>query len=249
MRFVDYLLSGLVLFAFGLFLLIFHPIQLIAFRVLGPRAHKHSVDILNFLLTNTLLLQGTRKQFRFLEKPPMDRPLVFVANHQSMHDIPGLIWHLRRYSPLFVSKIELAKGIPSISYNLQKSGAALINRKDGRQAMTEIARLGTLIQEKTYSAIIFPEGTRSRTGQLKDFQPGGLATLLKKAPDAWVVPIVIEGLSRMNPKGNYPLRAGCRISWTVLPSFDPRKIPPLEVTKHVENMIRDYRRQQWGYSD
>ncbi|MEZ4902423.1 MAG: lysophospholipid acyltransferase family protein [Spirosomataceae bacterium] len=125
-----------------------------------------------FLLYGAWIL-GTRLRFYEKAEIPTDRPVIFVANHQSMFDIIGMIWFLRKNYPIFVSKIELAKGIPSISYNLQKSGSALIDRQDGKQAILEIAKLGKLIEETKFSAAIFPEGTRSRTGELKPFAVGG----------------------------------------------------------------------------
>ena len=99
-----------------------------------------------------------------------------------MFDISPIIWFLRRHTPTFVSKVELAHGIPGVSYNLRKSGAALIDRKDPKQAIVEIARLGKLIQQENLSAVIFPEGTRSASGQMRPFVTGGVATLLKRAP-------------------------------------------------------------------
>ena len=69
-------------------------------------------------------------------------PLIIVSNHQSMNDIPPIIWYMRKYHPKFVSKIELGKGIPSVSYNLRHGGSALIDRKDSKQALVAIARFG-----------------------------------------------------------------------------------------------------------
>ena len=67
-----------------------------------------------------------------------------------------------------------------MSYNLRHSGAALINRDDAKQALTEIGRLGLLIDATNTSAVIFPEGTRSVTGEMKAFNAAGIKLLLKK---------------------------------------------------------------------
>lgn len=215
-KIVDYILSALYLLHFSLCLLIFHVIQVIAYHVFGKKVHKKTVDCLNFFLTYGLYLTGSKISLNNNINLPENQTIIFVANHQSMFDIPGLIWMLRKYYPRFVSKIELAKGVPSISYNLRKSQAALINRKDGKQAITEIARLGKLIHEEKTSAVIFPEGTRTATGKMKEFAPGGIATLLKRAPGALIVPVAINGTGRMNPKGVFPLRSFSDLSWTVL---------------------------------
>src|SRR5690606_34384531 len=123
---------------------------------------------------------------------PTNRPLIFVANHQSMYDIPPLIWFLRKYHAKFISKIELTKGIPSISFNLKYGGGANIDRKDTKQSIVEIAALGNRMKKNNWSAVIFPEGTRSKTGKMKAFQVGGIATLYKRASNALIVPVAVE---------------------------------------------------------
>ena len=237
-KILDYLLSSVYLLYFGLILVVFHVVQVVAFHLLGRKAHKKTVDWLNCCIAYGWLLTGSSIRFRNLAVLPTDRPFVFIANHQSMFDIPGIIWFLRRYAPTFVSKIELAKGIPSISYNLRKSGAALIDRTDGKRAVVEIAKLGKLIQEQRISAVIFPEGTRSKTGELKPFAQGGVVTLIKKAPDALVVPIAIQGTRQFNPKGIFPLRSFSRMSWTVLPPIEPAGKAIEEVIGAAETAIR-----------
>ncbi len=220
-KIIDYLLSLLYAIHFGVTLLVFHVIQVIAYKIFGPKAHKKSVDYLNFSLNFGLYLTGASITFRQSEPLPDHRPIIFIANHQSMFDISALFWFLRKYHPRFVSKIELAHGIPSISYNLRKSKAAIIDRKDGKKALVEIARLGKLIHDEKSAAVIFPEGTRTASGNMKTFQPGGVATLLKRAPDALIVPVAINGTGKMNPKGLFPLRSFTNLSWTVLPGIEP----------------------------
>jgi len=238
-RILDYLLSILYLLHFGLTLAVFHVYQVVAYNVFGKKAHKRSVDHLNFSLTYGLLLTGARIRFYQKEALPADRPVIFVANHQSTFDIPGIIWFLRKHTPIFVSKIELAKGIPSISYNLRKSGAALINRKDSKQAISEIARLGKYIQAHNFSAVIFPEGTRARTGVMKPFAVGGIATLLKRAPNALIVPIAVQGLGALNPtRGIFPLTSFTRISWTSLEAIEPSGRTPDEITALAQQAIQ-----------
>jgi 1-acyl-sn-glycerol-3-phosphate acyltransferase len=236
-KIIDYILSGLYLLYFGLMLLIFHVIQLVAYNVFGKDAHKKTVIWFNFCLAHGWYLTGSSIHFENRAELPDNRPIIFVANHQSMFDIPGLIWFLRKYYPLFVSKIELAKGIPSISYNLRVGGAALINRKDGKQAVVEIAKLGKRIHDTKGSAAIFPEGTRSSSGIMKPFAAGGLMALLKKAPDALVVPVAIQGTGTFNPKGLFPLTAFTRMSWTVLPGIEPAGNTPDVIAQATQAAI------------
>jgi 1-acyl-sn-glycerol-3-phosphate acyltransferase len=235
---LDYLLSFIYLIHFGLSLLIFHVIQVIAFHVFGKKAHTRVVEWLNFSLAFGLYLTGARITLRSLAALPSDRPIIFLANHQSTFDIAAIYWYLRKYRPRFVSKIELAHGTPSISYNLRKSGAALIDRKDGKQAISEIARLGKLIQEEKSSVIIFPEGTRTASGIMKPFASGGVATLLKRAPDALIVPVAIDGTGAFNPKGIFPLKSFSNLSWTVLPGIEPAGKKVDEILAQAQEEIR-----------
>ncbi|HAK79750.1 MAG TPA: 1-acyl-sn-glycerol-3-phosphate acyltransferase [Runella sp.] len=238
-KIIDYVLGSLYLLYFGLVLVIFHPIQMVCFHLFGRRVHQKSVHVLNGFLLHGLYILGTRLGFQAKATLPTDRPVIFIANHQSMFDIVGMIWFLRKNFPLFVSKKELAKGIPSISYNLQKSGAALIDRQDGKQAIMEIARLAKLIEETKFSAAIFPEGTRSRTGALKAFATGGVAILVKKAPNALIVPIAIKNTGKLNPKGIFPLSSFESLSWTVLEPIEPKGKTVDEIVEMAKSRIEN----------
>ena len=123
-------LTVLFFIFFGLSLAIFHPIQWFCFNVFGYEAHRRSVAILNWFLLRCTNVLGTRYRFSNLHHIPTDRPLIIVTNHQSMYDIPPIIWYMRKHHPKFVSKKELGKGIPSVSYNLRHGGSVLIDRKD-----------------------------------------------------------------------------------------------------------------------
>lgn len=237
-KIIDYLLSIVYLIHFGLSLLIFHALQVIALNIFGKKAHEKVVDYLNFFLTYGLYLTGSTVTLKNRSTIPGDRPVIFIANHQSTFDIPALIWFFRKRHPLFVSKIELAKGIPSISYNLRKSGAALINRKDSKQAVGEILRLGKLIKETTGAAIIFPEGTRTASGIMKPFVAGGVATLLKKAPDSIIIPVAVDGTGAFNPKGIFPLTSFSRLAWTALPAIEPAGRKVEDILLEAQEAIR-----------
>lgn len=160
-------------------------------------------------------LLGTTYTFTNTHKLPTDRPLIIVTNHQSMYDIPPIIWYMRKYHPKFVSKKELGKGIPSVSFNLKHGGSALIDRKDGKSALMEIGKLGSYIEKHNRSAVIFPEGTRSRDGHLKPFKPMGLKMLLKKAPSALIVPISINNSWKLVRYGKFPMGIGAEVSFKV----------------------------------
>lgn len=236
-KILDYVLSTLYLVYFFLILIIFHPLQIIFFELFGQRIHQKLIHIMNFFLLYGTIILGTSVKFVVNTNLPTNRPIIFVANHQSLFDIIGMIWFLRKNFPIFVSKQELSKGIPSISYNLQKSGAALIDREDGKQAVVEIAKLGKMIDKTNFSACIFPEGTRSRTGTMKPFAVGGIAILMKKSPNALIIPVAIENVNKFNPKGYFPLVSFQNLVWTVLSPIERGDKTPEEVVEEVRKAI------------
>lgn len=237
-KFFGYLLTPLHYLYFGLMLVIFHPIQWLCLKLGGYETHKKSVDILNWFLTSSYYLLGNSVRFINNQQLPDNRSIIFVANHQSMYDIPPLIYHLRKHHAKFISKIELASGIPSISFNLKHGGAANIDRSDPKQSIGEILKLAKNMKDKNWSTVIFPEGTRSKTGVMKPFAAGGIATILKKVPNALVVPIAINNSWKMVQYGPFPLRAFTAMSWEILEPINPEGYTAEELVKATEEAIR-----------
>lgn len=214
-KLISYPISVIYYLCFGLTLVIFHPIQWICFNVFGYQAHKKSVDYMNFFLVRCTNLLGTTYTFENRELIPKNVPLIFVSNHQSLYDITAIIWFLRPFHCKFVSKKELGKGIPSVSYNLRHGGSVLIDRKDSKQAIPEIKGLAEYIEKFKRSAVIFPEGTRSKTGKPREFAQSGLKILCKYAPSAYVVPISINNSWKIVKYGFFPLGLGNHLTFTV----------------------------------
>jgi 1-acyl-sn-glycerol-3-phosphate acyltransferase len=198
--------------AFALVLLVFDLLQRPA-RALGRRPHEVVVNGLQKSLTASLRLCGTRLAVERAGGLAAGRPAIFVSNHQSMFDIPILGALLWLHYLKFVSKRELARRwIPSISYNLRRGGNALIDRGDRAEAVAAIGRLGQEeVVGRGVSAVIFPEGTRARDGVLRPFRPQGTFALMAAAPDAPVVPVVIDGAWRLLRHHLRPVPFGTRV--------------------------------------
>ncbi|QCX01556.1 1-acyl-sn-glycerol-3-phosphate acyltransferase [Aggregatimonas sangjinii] len=214
-KLLAYPLSVIYLIFFGATLLVFHPLQWLAFNLFGYSAHKKIVAIMNLCLLRCSHLLGTTYSFKNVENLPTDKPLIIVPNHQSLHDISPIIWFMRKHHPKFVSKKELGRGIPSVSYNLRHGGSVLIDRKDSKQAIAEIGKLGKYIEKYNRSAVIFPEGTRSRDGRPKEFKTNGLRILIKRAPSALLVPVSINNSWKMLRYGKFPYGIGNRLTFDV----------------------------------
>jgi 1-acyl-sn-glycerol-3-phosphate acyltransferase len=237
-RILAYPLTILFYIVFGLLLLIFHPIQVVCLHLGGYNAHKRSVEILNYLIIKSFLILGSKTKFEGFEKLPSGRPLIIVANHQSAWDIPPVVWGFRHHHPKFISKKELAKNIPSISYNLKHGGSALIDRKNGSQSIKELIKLGQTVEKNKYSVCIFPEGTRSVNGVMRSFQPAGIKTLLKVAPSALIVPFAIDGNCNLQVRKSWVMRLGVTLKYTVLDPIEPGTRSAEEIVTETENIIR-----------
>jgi 1-acyl-sn-glycerol-3-phosphate acyltransferase len=154
-----------------------------------------------------------------------------------MYDIPPIIWHMRKHHPKFVSKKELGKGIPSISYNLRHGGNLLIDRKNGRESLVKMSKFADYLNEHKRSAVIFPEGTRSRTGAPKKFAVTGLQLLIKKMPEAVIVPITINNSWKLFRYGSFPMGLGVHLKLKVHQPIAANSEDPDSLVAQVERTI------------
>lgn len=207
---VDWVLTLPFLLAFGAILVFFDPLQRVA-RLFGPRPHEIVVGWLQVSLVAAFHLCGTRIDVERSPSVRPDTPYLLIANHQSMFDIPILGALLFSNYPKYVSKRELSHWIPSISYNLRRGGNALIDRTDRGQALDAIRALGERAVARSVSVVIYPEGTRSRAGELKPFKPGGAIALLEAAPGLDVVPVTLDESWRLLAHNLMPVPFGTRI--------------------------------------
>lgn len=219
---IAYILSGVFYVFFISALLFFHALQIFALKVFGLAVQKITVDALNFVLIHLLKILGISYQIEGeVEVEKKENNIVFVANHQSTYDIPPLIWYLRKFSPKFIAKKELGKGIPSISYHLKHGGNVLIDRKDAKSAFADLSAFCKRVIKNHWSVVIFPEGTRSRDGQMRPFQKGGLSVLLKELPAPVFVPISISNSWKLAKWKYFPMPVGVRICIKIHPPYYP----------------------------
>ncbi|MEM7084744.1 MAG: lysophospholipid acyltransferase family protein [Bacteroidota bacterium] len=237
---LSYPFSVIFYIFFGLILLVFDPIQRVCLGLFGYQVHKKSVDLFNGLLNLSLLGVGSTIQFKISERLPQKAPVIIVSNHQSLWDIPPLIWFLRRLHPKFISKKELGKGMPSVSYNLKYGGSVLIDRKDPQQATEEIAKIARYISQHKRAVVIFPEGTRSRTGIPKNFHRKGLHTLFENAPDAYVLPVSINNSWKLQRFGMFPIPLFTRIQFLVHPALKVANFNSEALINKIETQIKDH---------
>ena len=230
-------LTAIYVLAFFMTLLVFHAIQWVCHYGFGYKAHKRSVDILNATLIFCLGLIGTRIRFSNPYKLQNSKPQIIVCNHQSLYDIPPLIWFLRHLHPKFISKKELGRGIPSISFNLRHGGSLLIDRSKAKDALVAIEDYANTLNRTKHSVVIFPEGTRSGSATPRRFRLGGLVTLFENMPEAVVLPVSISHSWKLMKWGGFPMMPGVTMRFTVHQPIPVKEQKANELAARVEQII------------
>jgi len=123
-----------------------------------------------------------------LAKVDWNRPVVVIANHNSFADIPIILTSVQRMLG-FLAKEELSR-IPTLSYWMRKIGCVLIKRQTTGAAQRFKDIISKMSAEKIPQIVIFPEGTRSKTGKIGDWKSG--AFRLAADFKATVLPIVLK---------------------------------------------------------
>lgn len=130
-------------------------------------------------------------------------PYIFVSNHQGWFDIFAALGKLPlRFS--WLAKVELFK-IPILGHAMYKAGYIPIDRKDHRKALASMNRVAELIRQGT-SIFVFPEGTRSADGVIKDFKKGVFVLAAKSRQP--IIPISISGSYNILPKKSWMVHPG-----------------------------------------
>lgn len=155
------------------------------------------------------------------------RVYVMVANHASMVDIFAIHRLFRHFK--WVAKIE-SFSLPFIGWNMRLNGYVPLRRGDRESVREMFARCRQVLAAGS-SVMIFPEGTRSRTGRMREWKPGAFE--LAKALGVAVVPIAIEGTATALRKHGWRV-GGARMRVTVLAGIGEEAVRGLEVEELKE---------------
>jgi 1-acyl-sn-glycerol-3-phosphate acyltransferase len=138
---------------------------------------------------------GVRVEIEGLERLVPGRTYLFVANHQSIYDIPILFWSLP-YQLRIIAKESLGR-FPFLGWHLQRTGHMLVDRR--RPDRTAIFSWASRLTSAGLSLIVFPEGTRSRGGRVGRFKRGSFHLALEAGMP--VVPMSVIGSRHVMLKG------------------------------------------------
>ena len=105
--------------------------------------------------------------------------------------------------------------------------------------MRAIRKFGQAVEEHRYAACIFPEGTRARDGEIKEFNAAGLLALMRATPSATIVPVAIDGSWELMRFSMRPIPFGVRVRCTVLAPIGQNEHSARSITLVVEDRIRE----------
>lgn len=147
---------------------------------------------------------GVRVSVHGLEKLERGKRYVFVSNHQSASDIP-LLYGCLPFRISFISKKELMQ-IPIFGWGTAAAGHIAIDRSNARKARKTIAAALEKLRRGNASLVIFPEGTRSADGIVREFKTGSFRLAIDAGVE--VVPLAIRNTRHVQRKGSWVIHPG-----------------------------------------
>lgn len=194
---------------YSLKLLLFSLLTTSACLVILPLAPFDRDGILAYRISRfwawgILKLCGIRLVVQGLEGLDPNRQYIFIANHQSYIDIPVLVQALSQFQLRWIAKKELF-WVPLFGWVLWSSKHIIVDRSSLSRAMNSLSKARERI-EKGISVVVFPEGTRSRHGDLLPFKRGGFLLAFKSQTP--IVPVTIKGSGAVWSRGDWRIRSG-----------------------------------------
>jgi 1-acyl-sn-glycerol-3-phosphate acyltransferase len=140
---------------------------------------------------------------------------VIIANHQSLLDI--IIVNCLRLKFRWISKIENTR-VPVLGWSLRMARYITVDRSD-RDSKAEMIEKSVESLKKGISIMIFPEGTRSATGEMGLFRTGAFRIAIRT--DKPILPVIIDGTGGILPKKSLVFRSGHILKIRILDPVSP----------------------------
>lgn len=173
-----------------------------------------------------------RIHIRGAEKLPEAGRFLLVSNHRSMFDPIVLTRALHRLNVSFVSKPSNLQ-MPVLGRIGYGAGCLAIDRENDRKALTTILTAADYLKRDICSMAIYPEGTRSKTGQLLPFHPGSFK-IAQKAN----VPLIISSVSGTEKVGKNVLRRPTDVYLDILEVIPAEKVKAMSTRELAEYSSR-----------
>jgi 1-acyl-sn-glycerol-3-phosphate acyltransferase len=199
MRFLRNILAYLL--AFLLILFLFIPVLIVSGFC---RYDKFLFALSRFVIKIILKITGVKTRVHGLAAIDFSLPMVVVCNHLSNLDGP-LLFSALPFNPRVLIKIETRK-IPLIGLALKLADFVFVDRKNQLRRQEALTEAVEKIKKKRYSFLVFPEGTRSKSGQMQNFKKGGFKMALKAGVP--ILPVKISGSHQLMPPGQIGIKPG-----------------------------------------
>jgi 1-acyl-sn-glycerol-3-phosphate acyltransferase len=181
-----------------------------------------------------LVTTGVRVEVQGLDHLTPGTAYVFVANHQSIYDIPVLFASLP-YQLRIIAKDSLGR-FPFLGWHLRRAGHMLVDRR--RPDRNSIFSWASALPSQGLSLIVFPEGTRSRDGRLGAFKAGSLFPAVQTGIP--IVPLSVVGSRHVMRKGELTTRPGDVVLVIHPPmALTASREPGLESTRQLAAQVRE----------
>jgi 1-acyl-sn-glycerol-3-phosphate acyltransferase len=176
-----------------------------------PFDYKRKVSHLmyKFLCSGILFYAGIKVKVKGIDNLKENEVYLYLANHQSYFDIPVLMKVLPG-NVRFVYKKSMTN-IPIFGWAMYLAGYIPIDRKNARSAIVSLRKAAESMK-KGISIVMFPEGTRTPDGEVKEFKKG--MAMLASMSDSKVVPVSISGTFEILPRNSFKIKPG-NVSVTV----------------------------------
>ena len=126
------------------------------------------------------LLRAGGARVRRAGSVPTERPVLVIMNHQSLLDIQQMTMLARPFVPAFVTRARYARFIPLISPSIRLLGCPIIDPRRSPRDALEVIR--DKARRLDHGLLIFPEGHRTRDGEIQPFHTAGLRAILAVRP-------------------------------------------------------------------
>jgi 1-acyl-sn-glycerol-3-phosphate acyltransferase len=219
------------LYAFS-FLLVLAPVAFAA-GLVDRRQRLH--DVFAILWSEGILrIIGVKIEGGGAHHAARGERFLVAANHQSAVDIMAIEAVIgRRLSLRFVAKQGNFR-VPILGWAMRMFGHIRVDPSNARRSL-EGLRLATAVLASRHSVIFFPEGTRSRTGQIGSFRPSPFRIALRAG--VRILPVTIDGAFDAMPPRRWWVRPGSRVRVTVHAPFGPLEGDPVGAAARCQEII------------
>ncbi|MFW6140756.1 MAG: lysophospholipid acyltransferase family protein [Acidobacteriota bacterium] len=150
------------------------------------------------------IIVGLKVEYEGLHRIKKNQRYIYMPNHLSMLDGPILFKAIPQNVRVILKK-EVFR-LPVVGQAMKEAHFIPVDRKGKQGGKRAVQKAVRMIQKNNISFLVFPEGTRSHTGELQKFKRGGFFLAIDSQTS--IVPVSILGTYDLMPRGNYFIKKG-----------------------------------------